>query len=267
MSAVKDVLSAEKITENLSVDLKNIIKPVVLEKTTSTNDIAKKYAVEGASEGAFVVSGTQTDGRGRMGRNFFSPEDTGVYMSLLLRPEVEPSNAVSITTAAAVAVCEALEKISDVKAEIKWVNDVFVNGKKVCGILTEAGFSADKNILDYAVLGVGVNMYAPENGFPEEIKETAGAVFSEKHENARNEFVSCFLNSFMNYYNNICENTHGTAYAERCFVLGKSIDVIRGGETRRAKALALDENCGLSVRFEDGTEAVLNSGEISVRTV
>lgn len=267
MSGVKDVLSAEKITENLSADLKNIIKPVVLEKTTSTNDTAKKYALEGGGEGYFVVAGTQTDGRGRMGRNFFSPEDTGVYMSLLLRPEIEPSDAVSITTAAAVAVCEALEKIGDIKAEIKWVNDVFVNGKKVCGILTEAGFSADKNILDYAVLGVGVNMYAPENGFPEEIKETAGAVFSERCENMRNMFVSCFLNSFMNYYNNICEKTHSTAYAERCFVLGKNIDVIRGGETRRAKALALDENCGLSVRFEDGTEAVLNSGEISVRTV
>lgn len=267
MSAVRDVLSAEKITENLSDDLKNIIKPVVLEKTTSTNDIAKKYAVEGGTEGLFIVSGAQTDGRGRMGRTFFSPEDTGVYMSLLLRPQINPSEAVSVTTAAAVAVCEALEKIGVCDVGIKWVNDVFVNGKKVCGILTEAGFSAEKNVLDYVILGVGVNMYTPKNGFPEEIKDTAGAVFCDKSENLRNMFAARFLNSFMYYYKNIREKKHSAAYAERCFVIGKDVNVIRGESVRRAKVLALDENCGLVVRFEDGAEGVLNSGEISVRTV
>ena len=264
---MSDIISAEKISFILNDELKKKVTIEVIEKTESTNTLMRSRAEEGESEGLLIISGEQTAGRGRMGRNFFSPGDTGVYMSLLLRPKIKPADAVLITTAAAVSVCEAFEKLGVDNPQIKWVNDIFVNNKKVCGILTEASFGADINTLDYAVLGIGVNMYEPENSFPEEIKDIAGAVFSEKSENLRNKFVAYFINSFFDCYENLESKKHCPSYAERCFVIGKDINVISGDSIKPAKALSVDENCGLLVRFNDGETAVLNSGEISVRTV
>ena len=128
-----------------------------------------------------VIANEQTAGRGRLSRSFFSPKDTGIYMSLLLRPKnYSAKQAVRITTMAAVAMCEAIETVSDEKAEIKWVNDIFVRGEKVCGILTEGSFNLESGLLDYAVLGIGINIYQPKDGFPNELSSIAGAVFSEK---------------------------------------------------------------------------------------
>lgn len=262
-----DIISAEKISFILNDELKKSVCVEVVEKTESTNSLVRSRAEEGEGEGLVIIAGEQTNGRGRMGRSFFSPGDTGVYMSLLLRPKIKPSDAVLITTAAAVSVCEAFEKLGVKKPQIKWVNDIFVNNKKVCGILTEASFGADINTLDYAVLGVGVNMYEPENSFPEEIKDIAGAVFSRKSEDLRNKFVAYFINSFFDCYENLESKKHCTSYAERCFVIGKDINVISGDSIKPAKALSVDENCGLLVRFDNGETAVLNSGEISIRTV
>jgi BirA family biotin operon repressor/biotin-[acetyl-CoA-carboxylase] ligase len=263
----QDTISFAGIAKFLDDRANKFIKAKIIDKTTSTNDIIKEYAANGEKEGFLLVSGEQTNGKGRMGRSFFSPGDTGVYMSLLLRPKIKPADAVLITTAAAVSVCEAFEKLGVDNPQIKWVNDIFVNNKKVCGILTEASFGVDINTLDYAVLGIGVNMYEPENSFPEEIKDIAGAVFSEKSENLRNKFVAYFINSFFDCYENLESKKHCPSYAERCFVIGKDINVISGDSIKPAKALSVDENCGLLVRFNDGETAVLNSGEISVRTV
>ena len=263
----QDVITCEGIRKYIDTGVISQINIEYLKKAESTNDIVKKRATQGESEGLVIIACAQTQGRGRMGRNFFSPGDTGVYMSLLLRPKIKPADAVLITTAAAVSVCEAFEKLGVDNPQIKWVNDIFVNNKKVCGILTEASFGADINTLDYAVLGIGVNMYEPENSFPEEIKDIAGAVFSEKSENLRNKFVAYFINSFFDCYENLESKKHCPSYAERCFVIGKDINVISGDSIKPAKALSVDENCGLLVRFNDGETAVLNSGEISVRTV
>lgn len=260
-----DKINSEKIYRILNETLRDKIKIDVLEKTTSTNTIIRQR-VDGSPEGLVVVAEEQSDGRGRSGRSFFSPGRTGLYLSLLLRPEIDPSEAVQITTAAAVAVCEALEKLEADNPQIKWVNDVFVKGKKVCGILTEASFNPKNGKLQYAVLGVGINMYEPRGGFPDEIKDIAGAVFSEECEDLRNKVIACFLNSFMEYYAQLSEKKHFTQYAERCFVLGKSINVICGDSVRSAKALSLDENCGLCVEYDNGEKAILGSGEISIRT-
>ncbi len=262
-----DIITCDGIKKYIDTQLKDSINIEYLQKTESTNNIVKQRASQGEREGLFVVAGEQTAGRGRMGRNFFSPGDTGLYMSLLLRPELKPSDAVLITTAAAVSVCEALEKLGLSNPQIKWVNDIFVNSEKVCGILTEASFNAQKNSLDYTVLGIGINMYEPETGFPKELESIAGAVFSEKKEDLRNKFVAYFLNSFMSYYKNIESKAHCSEYAKRCFVVGREINVVSGDAVRAAKALQVDENCGLLVRYDDGEIALLNSGEISIRTV
>lgn len=264
---IKDILDCKKIISFLECDVDNQIQIKIFDKTDSTNLLAEEYALSGEKEGCLVIAGEQTCGKGRMGRQFFSPGNTGVYMSLLLRPEIPPQDAIQITTAAAVSVCEAMEKIGVEKAQIKWVNDIFVNHKKVCGILTKASFNPQKNTLNYAILGVGVNMYYPDNGFPEDLKDIAGAVFSNKKENLRNEFVAAFINSFMYYYKNIEKKYHCEKYAERCFVTGRDINVISTTDIRPARALSVDENCGLLVEFETGEKAVLNSGEISIRVI
>ena len=260
-----DKISSQKISDFLNEDLKDKIIIEVLEKTTSTNTIIRQRANE-SPEGLVVVAEEQSEGRGRLGRSFFSPGGTGLYISLLLRPEIEPSEAVMITTAAAVAVCEALEKAGADTPQIKWVNDVFVKGKKVCGILTEASFNPESRKLKYAVLGVGINMYEPEGGFPDEIKNIAGSVFSETRENLRDMVTAYFLNSFMEYYYKLSQKEFLKKYTERCFVLGKEINVICGDCVRGAKALSLDESLGLNVEYDNGETAVLSSGEISIRT-
>ena len=155
---------------------------------TSTNTVMKEKAEHGAPEGLVVVSSEQTAGRGRRGKQFISKGGTGIYFSILLRPELNPRDALLITTCAAAAVSEAIEKNSDIKTKIKWVNDIYSGDKKICGILTEAAFDMEGGGLNYAVLGIGINIYFPENSLPDEIKNIAGAVF--KNEDYDREAVS-----------------------------------------------------------------------------
>ncbi len=260
-----DIVSPLSIKEFLNEDLKNKINIFVYGVVESTNSEVKSLAVNGAQEGCVVVALEQTKGRGRMGRAFFSPNGNGVYMSILLRPTCLPEEATLITSAAAVAMCEAIELCGAEGAQIKWVNDIYINNKKVCGILTEAGFGVGGAGLDYAVLGVGVNVYAPEGGFPDEIKNIAGAVFEEKQENLRNKLIGSFINSFFELYGSLLQRKHIPVYREKCFVLGKKI-VVHNGESRvEATALDIDENCNLLVEYTNGEKGVIGTGEISVR--
>lgn len=261
-----DIINSQKILELLNDELKNKIKIEVLEKATSTNSLVKELASE-SDEGFVVVAGEQTAGRGRMGRSFFSPGDTGIYMSLLLKPEIKPEEAVQITTAAAVSVCRVLEHLGVSDSKIKWVNDIYISNRKVCGILTESSFSSHNGVLDFAVLGVGINIYEPEEGFPDEIKDIAGAVFSERKSDLRNKFIAEFLNVFFEFYEALSSRNHMAEYKERSLVLGREINIIQGGNTRVGKAIDIDENCNLITELSDGTTEKLYSGEISVRFV
>ena len=261
---IQDVLSDEGINSFLDEEIKNKIKIDIRECVGSTNDEVKKLALQGEKEWCVLLSRCQTQGKGRLGRSFFSPDSTGVYMSILLRPHCKPEEAVLITTAAAVAVCRSLEGLG-VNPQIKWVNDIFVNNKKVCGILTEAGFSSGEHYPDYVVLGVGINMYEPEGDFPEDLKSVAGAVFFEEKEECCNKFVAEFINYFYDFYGNLLSRSHITEYRNKCFVLGKEINVISQGNVTSAKDLDVDENCNLSVEYSNGEKSLLSSGEISVR--
>ena len=263
----EDVITADGIKNYLDHRLENKFVVSAVPTASSTNKIVKEKASQGDDEWYVLASGHQTEGRGRLGRSFYSPSDTGVYMSILLKPSINPQDATLITTAAAVSVCEALEKMGVTDTGIKWVNDIFIGGRKVCGILTEAGFDIENNLLDYAVLGIGLNMYEPKGGFPDEIRDIAGAVFKEKTEDARNKFIAYFLNSFYGYYMNIEKRSHIDSYRDRCFVPGKEINIIKGDVITRAKALSIDDNCGLVVQLSDGKRTVVSSGEISIRTI
>lgn len=232
---------------------------------TSTNTLLCEAARAGEAEGLVLCAQEQSAGRGRRGRSFFSPPDTGLYMSVLLRPDMAASLSVKITAAAAVAVCEALEAVGCERPQIKWVNDVFVDGRKVCGILTEGALVPGTDRLAYAVLGVGINVYAPPEGFPQELSAIAGHVCAERKKDLRSHIAARFLSNFMVYYKRLEENAFLEAYRARSLAPGHTVDVIAGDMHREALALGIDEDCRLLVRYGDGTEDALSSGEISIR--
>lgn len=259
-----DVLSSAEIEKNLTF-LKRRLNIEVKKTVTSTNALLKEKAAAGAPEGTVLIALSQTAGRGRFTRKFFSPSDSGIYMSILLRPRISAENAALITTAAAVAVAEAAEKLSGGKTAIKWVNDVLIDGKKICGILTEASLNIESGELDYAVLGIGLNVYEPENGFPDEIKNIAGAILKERGSGNKSRLAAAVLESFFKYYKDISERRYLKAYRERCIVLGKQISVMSQDGSRSAYALDIDENCRLRVKYPDGKEELLSSGEVSIK--
>lgn len=264
MSRGGDVLTSSGVEALLS---DSALSVTAYSSLASTNTLARELAEGGAPEGTAVVSACQTAGRGRGSRSFFSPEGTGVYMSLVLRPRLSVSDGSLITTAAAVAVCRAIEAISGEAAGIKWVNDVFVGGKKVCGILTEAALSVETGGLDFCILGVGINISPPEGGFPPELSDSAGAVFAEGDvpENVRNRLAAAVLDGFMALYRDIYSNEIFEEYRRRLFILGRTVTVLRGGSERPAVVTGLDRSFNLRVRYENGTEDVLSSGEVSLR--
>lgn len=240
----------------------------VFEQVDSTNRVVQDMAAQGAPEGAAALAWSQTAGRGRRGRQFFSPPGTGLYLSLLLRPNaLSPADAVYLTSAAAVAVSLAIEEVSSQQARIKWVNDVWIGEKKVCGILVEGAMSADMGHLDYAVLGMGVNLIPPPDGFPPELEQVAGAVFTPETitEDARSRLAAGIVNHFMAFYRQLPHPAFWEAYRERSFLLGRPVTVARGNQRQEAVALDLDHACRLLVRYADGREEWLDSGEVSAK--
>ncbi|MCI7404736.1 biotin--[acetyl-CoA-carboxylase] ligase [Pyramidobacter sp.] len=239
----------------------------VRKTVTSTNTVLKTMAEGGAPEGKILVAAEQTAGRGRMERRFYSPAGSGVYMSLLLRPSCGASQSLYVTTAAAVAVAEAIEHVTGQRAQIKWVNDVYLRGKKACGILTEAAFDMETNRLAYAVLGIGVNMRPPAGGFPDELEPIVTSVFGEADYDPvlRNRIVAEIIERFWRSYENLGEKAFLQGYRERSFLSGKDVDVVSGAERRPARALDIDGEFRLHVRYEDGAEEYLQSGEVSVK--
>ena len=160
----------------------------------------------------------------------------------------------------------AIEDCTGEPAEIKWVNDVFCRGKKVCGILTEAALDLETGGLQYAIVGIGVNLFPPEGGFPPELNE-AGAVFDSKPQGleSRSQLAGSILNHFFSFYPNLAEKPFFGDYRKRSLVLGQPITILERGQTRPAVALDLEEDFSLRVREEDGTVRCLSSGEVSVR--
>lgn len=262
LCALNDVISSYGIDKYLDFECNT----VVYNEIGSTNDFIKEIFNQSVPEFFTVIAKKQNKGKGRLGRSFFSPEETGVYFSFLLKPDFEINISNIITTCASVAVVRAIKKIfPEIKPEIKWVNDVFANGKKVCGILTEGMYNVEVGKFDYVVVGIGINVYFPENGFPEEIKNIAGALSKEKKNDGRNKLIANILNEFHKIYMHYDANEINTEYKENCFVIGKRVNVVKNGEERPAKAESIDELFRLIVKYDDGTKEALQSGEISIK--
>ncbi len=236
--------------------------PVIFDEAGSTNDIAKALASEGAPELTVVIAGRQTSGRGRKGRKFFSPDKGGLYLSILLRPEKNISDALMITTMTAAALSKAIEDRFAIGNGIKWVNDIYAGGKKVSGILTEGGFEGGR--LSFAVVGVGINVSEPSGGFPEEISNVAGALFPFG-EDRRGELLSAFLQNFAEFYFAEDPKAFTDEYRKRMLLYGKEVTVIRPDGTEKAVVSGLDESLGLEVIYPDGRKETLVSGEVSLK--
>lgn len=265
LSVSTDILSIQGVEKYLNPE-HSYIELEILPDIGSTNDYLREKAAQGKEEGYAVVAGAQTRGKGRTGRSFYSPADTGIYLSLLLRPkDCGPAQAVKFTTMAAVAACEAIEKVSHRSPQIKWVNDIYIDGKKVSGILTEASVSLENGSLEYVLLGIGINVYPPEKGFPQALRETAGSVFQERKSDGKNQLAAGFLNRLMEIYTKEETGEYAEEYRKRSMVLGKRIQILTPEGEKGARALEIDKDCRLLVEYEDGNRELLRAGEIRIR--
>ena len=259
-----DILSSYSIKQHLKNPHLDIS---VFSSVTSTNTILKEMAEQGAKEGTVIIAEEQTAGRGRTGKQFYSPKGTGIYISILLRPDIPAEESLFLTTSAAVATARAIEDVSDKRALIKWVNDIYLEDKKTCGILTEGAFNVETGKLDYAIVGIGINVCIPDGGFPDNIKDIATAIFDKQTDsiNKRSILIANLLDYFMEYYKDFKSKSYVKEYIERSMIIGKTITVIEGSKTSVAKAIDIDKNCRLKVQFEDGTTKWLSSGEVSTK--
>ena len=234
----------------------------------STNTYAKELAAKGAPHGTVVVADHQTGGRGRMGRSFHSPAGTGLYLSMILRPEANAQQLMHLTCAAAVAACDAIEEITGLRPGIKWTNDLVWEGHKLGGILTELGFSSDR--LDYGVIGIGINCNQTLADFPAELQQIAsslsmvtGKVIDRTAlENALIQRLEETASLLIQQKSSIMAH-----YRADCITLGKEVSVIQGDKIIHAEAVDIDPDGGLVIRFPNGNQQTVSSGEVSVRGV
>ncbi len=260
-----DKLSAESIRPFLNEEYRNC-DIQVFDSLDSTNNYAKKLAQEGAEDFTVVIAEEQTQGRGRLGRTFYSPHSKGIYMSVILRPKMSAKEALFITTSAAVAVSEAVEKVCNIDTQIKWVNDVYSNGRKMCGILTEASIDFETGGLEYAIVGIGINVSTASADLPDELSDVATSIFGDsKSHGVRSEIAANVINNLCGFSKNLGDKSILEEYKKRSFLLGKDIYVIRGDKRTLATAIDLDDNAELIVKYQDGATECLSSGEVSIR--
>lgn len=255
--SVPDTINEDSIKEYLNTEFigQNIF---YYEKTDTTNERAK--ANSAAPDGSVFIAETQTRGKGTRGRGWTSPRGTGIWHTILLKPDIPPLEAAQITLVAGIAVCKAVEN----GAMIKWPNDIVIGDKKLCGILTE--MSSEKNMINYIVCGIGVNVNT--ESFPEEIAHRATSMYIESGKKyKRNELTAKILNEFEYYYNKFLDNGLNAIldeYKKHCVTIGRDVSVIFKKETLTGRAVDVDGDGSLIVETEGGRVRV-TSGEVSVR--
>jgi len=268
-------LSYDEIARHLAPN--NNFSITILNETDSTNTRLKKLAENGASEWTVLFAEHQTAGKGRLNRTFVSPKNTGIYMSFLIRPALSaPSLSVSdtvlLTTCAAASVYEAIKTVTAKETAIKWVNDLYYNKKKVCGILAEGALTKDAKALEYAVIGIGINVSTPN--FDEELSKIATGLFSENEcENIgaiRNRLCAEILKRFRYYYEtqlavNGAKRTFIDVYRSKMFLYGKKVDVFVANEVKEATVLSLNDDCSLNIEYPDGSRQALSYGEVQIK--
>ena len=237
----------------------------VYDEIDSTNNLAKMLTSQGYPHGTVIIADRQTEGRGRMGRSFVSPAGTGIYMSLILRPEYGLDCAPLMTSAAACGVAEAIEEMCGTHVMIKWVNDVYIHGKKVSGILTEASLGLEMKILDFAVIGIGVNVRSVKDKFDSDLSRIATSIEDETGLKLdRNVLCAKMLNKLEKYLDMVESKSFLDEYRSRELLTGNVITTNVGGETLKGIAMGIDDNANLIMKLPNGQLKKLSSGEASL---
>lgn len=265
LASNNDMISVEGIRTNLSASNQELV--IYVDKVTeSTNKNAKLCAINGGQHGTVFIAEEQTAGRGRRGRSFISMKGNGIYMSLLLKPLVNSGNVVLITTAASVAVHRAIDKVTQKITQIKWVNDLYYEHKKICGILTEAVTDCESGMIDSIILGIGINFNIKDEDIPDDLKDIVGALYhGDSGKVTRNELIAEVINQILLI--NLDDISFLEDYRKHSMIIGKEVMVIGEAKPRKAKAVGIQDNGGLAVVYEDGSSEVLCTGEISIRVV
>jgi len=232
---------------------------------TSTNDIAKELAVKGAREGTVIVAETQTSGRGRLKREWVSPEG-GIWLSITLRPKTEPKHAPKLTLMASVAVAKTINKLFELKAEIKWPNDVLINHRKVCGILTEAKTKGEA--LVFVIVGIGINADFNVNALPFSLRDSSTTLKEElKREIERESLLRTLLEETEFYYDMFIKEKFSNILQEwrnSAGFLGSYVEIVSHKEKIKGWAIDIDRDGALMVRLKDRTMRKVLSGDITI---
>ncbi|MGN1113382.1 MAG: biotin--[acetyl-CoA-carboxylase] ligase [Acutalibacteraceae bacterium] len=240
---------------------------VVLDSVDSTNEEIKRRARQGEKQGLTVVSDEQTLGKGRLGRVWKSPKGTSIYESILLRPDLPPSQVPCITLVAGLALCNAINGIANLGAKIKWPNDIIIGRKKLCGILTE--MTIEDNAVSFAVVGMGINVN--NRSFPDEIKEKATSLYLEAGRSfSRNEIITRLAQSFEQAYNEFIMGGFGVLkdeYASLCATIGRRVSAQRTGKELCGTAADIAPDGGLIIVTDSGEREYISTGEVAVQGI
>ena len=272
-----DILTEEALAEQLRFPL----KLHVLDKVDSTNNYAK--SLQELSVPQLVVAEEQTAGRGRLGRDFYSPAGKGIYMSLVFQPQLNLDQSMLITTMTAVAVCRAFENVTGLHPKIKWVNDIYLNEKKVCGILTEAETNFESGEIRKMIVGIGINCFE-DAAMPEDLREIATFIEQPQKSFERSSLIAAVVNEFFTMLADFDRTKIIRDYRMRSFILGSPILIFNPAVARslgrpenrladgiRARAIDIDENGGLVVEYLEGRKSrqmeTLTTGEVSIRKI
>ena len=235
----------------------------------STNTVCKTLAQEGAPDGTVAVADEQTAGRGRRGRSFSSGPGRGVYLSALLRPQLAPEKILPLTALGAVAACDAVERTCGVRPQIKWTNDLVLNGKRLSGTLTELSLEGESGALQYAVIGIGVNCNNASEDFPPELREVATSLYLETGKRVQRAALAAALIEELDKLYAALQSgdtaSYLTAYRRDCLTLGREVQLLWQNVKEKVTALDVDDQFGLVVRRADGTVETIRTGEVSVR--
>lgn len=266
LSPAADLLHADGVTALLDPDVARALRIEVHDRLPGTNAALRTRAAAGEAEGLVLIARAQSAGRGRNGRSFFSPPG-GLYLSILLRPALGARQAVQLTVMAAVAAARAAESLCGAPIGIKWVNDLWKDNRKVCGILTEASLDVESGLLDYAVVGPGFNVAPPPEGWPAELQDIAGSLFSTTPPpGTRARLAAEFLNAFWPLYRRSRLRDFLPDYRRRQVLPGRHVEVRPGrAAPYGATVMGVDEECRLVIR-PDGQTALtaLGSGEVQI---
>lgn len=262
-----DVVTAEEIKSVLKNN-KFDYKIYGYEEVTSTNQLAKSKANEGVQEGAVFIAEKQTAGRGRLGKTWESPYGSGIWMSIILRPDISPQDVSGLTLVTGLAICKAIREVTGLPAYIKWPNDIIINGKKVSGILTE--MSAEVQRINYVVVGIGINVNIAS--FSKEIEPIATSLKLEgKQRYNRKDIIVSLLTIFEEYYNLYIRDCSLIAiideYKELCITLQNDVKIIEREGSYLATPIDIDKTGALIVENKIGERKIITSGEVSVRGV